>query len=550
MIRVTEIKFKLDEEVTQESIKVKVAKKLRITTENIIDVTIVRESIDARKEIIRSYIVDVSTSLEKRLLLKGAQLAPEPYLPIYIEKALSIEAYQEDPSTREHLPPVVIGFGPAGMFAALVLAEAGFKPVVIEMGEAVEEREKSIEKFWNKGELNPKSNVQFGEGGAGTFSDGKLTTRIKDPRIQYVLDTFITSGAPEEIRYKQKPHIGTDYLMVVVKKLRERIIALGGTIHFSETFERFGFSGKDIVSVQLESGKIIEASDIILATGHSARQTFERLYEQGIEMTSKPFAIGLRIEHPQAMIDINQYGDKEAASILGAADYKLTYKASNDRSVYSFCMCPGGEVIASASEEGHLVVNGMSYFKRDKANGNSALLVTVSPEDFDSDHPLAGIAYQRALEKAAFESGGSNYHAPYETVGSFLEMDLEGVNQLGTTNKLYKNIEASYKPAVKASDLKALLPVEISVALKEAILHFGKKIKGFDHPEAILTGVESRSSSPVRVVRDQESFASVSYANLYPCGEGAGYAGGITSSAIDGIKIAEKIILKRLEESN
>ena len=253
------------------------------------------------------------------------------------------------------------------MFAALVLAEAGLKPVVVEMGEAVDEREKTIQKFWDQGELNQKSNVQFGEGGAGTFSDGKLTTRVKDPRIQFVLDTFITAGAPEEIRYKQKPHIGTDYLMVIVKELRKRILALGGTIHFSETFERFGFSGKEIVSVKLESGKIIETNDVILATGHSARQTFERLYEQGVEMTAKSFAVGLRIEHPQAMIDINQYGHKEAADILGAADYKLTYKASNDRSVYSFCMCPGGEVIASASEEGHIVVNGMSYFKRDKA---------------------------------------------------------------------------------------------------------------------------------------------------------------------------------------
>jgi len=544
MIRVTEIKFKLDEEVTQDSIKTKVAKKLRIKSDDIIDVTIVRESIDARKEIIRSYIVDVSTSLENRLISKGFQRAPEPYLPIYLEKALALEAYRDVQSFKSHVSPVVIGFGPAGLFAALVLAEAGLKPVIIEMGEPVEEREKTIQKFWEKGELNQKSNVQFGEGGAGTFSDGKLTTRVKDPRIQFVLDTFITAGAPEEIRYKQKPHMGTDYLTLIVKRLRERIIALGGTIHFSETFERFGFSGNDIVSVQLESGKVIEASDIVLATGHSARQTFERLYAQGVEMVSKPFAVGLRIEHPQALIDINQYGDKEVAEILGAADYKLTYKASNGRSVYSFCMCPGGEVIASASEEGHLVTNGMSYFKRDKPNANSALLVNVSPEDFNSDHPLAGIAFQRSLEKLAFEHGGRNYYAPCETVGSFLKIDSEKINPL---DKMYENIETSYKPAVQNADLNALLPKAISDALKEAILYFGKKIEGFDHPKALLTGIESRSSSPVRILRDQTSFASVSYDNLYPCGEGAGYAGGITSSAIDGIKIAEKIILKRLE---
>ena len=433
--------------------------------------------------------------------------------------------------------PIVIGAGPAGMMAALCLAEAGAKPIVIERGAPVKERKLAVEKFWQSGELSETTNVQFGEGGAGTFSDGKLMTGIKkDKYTAKVMSEFVNAGAPKEILYLAKPHIGTDNLLTMTENLREKIIALGGEYRFYEKFVGIKQQSGQLQAVIIErldgTRYEIETDTLILALGHSARDTFKMLYEAGVDMAQKPFAVGVRIEHLQSDINLAQYGKKFYRSpYLGAADYKLAVHLSDNRNLYTFCMCPGGVVVAATNLLGHVVTNGMSYFKRDKENANAALLVNVDEKDFGSSAPLAGIAFQEALEKKAFELGGADYSAPVMTVGDL----LNGVK----TTKLGK-VKPSYKPSVKGADFRELFSKRIMDTLKEGILEMGKKLKGFDDKEAVLTAVESRSSSPVRIIRDENFNASIK--GIYPIGEGAGYAGGITSAAADGVKCAAKIL--------
>jgi uncharacterized FAD-dependent dehydrogenase len=409
----------------------------------------------------------------------------------------------------------------------------GYKPLVLERGEAVDDRVKSIDAFWTKGELNPKSNVQFGEGGAGTFSDGKLTSRVKDLRGRKVLQELVKAGAPEEILYKAHPHVGTDLLRDIVKNIRKEIIALGGEVRFGAQVAKFEIENQQLRGLTLTSGEEIAVEQAILAIGHSARDTFSELYERGVRMTAKPFAVGVRVEHPQTVINQAQYKEFAGHPRLGAAEYRLTYKASNGRGVYTFCMCPGGLVVPAASETGHLVTNGMSEHARNQENANSGLLVQVFPEDFGSDHPLAGVAFQRDLEKKAFELGGSTYQAPAQLVGDFLK------NQPSTA---MASVTPSYALGVTPTDLTDLFPDYINTALKEALTGLDQKLHGFAMADAVMTGVESRSSSPLRINRDEESFQSVSTKGLYPSGEGAGFAGGIVSAAIDGLKCAEALI--------
>jgi len=548
MIRVPEIKFSLDEVFCEDSVRKKILKKTKLQPEQLLSYEIIRESIDARKEIIFSYIVDIETSKEKVLLKNGFKLAPEPF--VAMDETIVDKSTEN--SGINKMRPIVIGFGPAGIFASLELALAGLKPIILEMGEPVDDRLNTVDRFWKTGELNLNSNVQFGEGGAGTFSDGKLTTRIKDPRIDWVLKWLVKAGAPNEVKYRNKPHIGTDLLMNVVKNLRNEIISLGGEIYFNHKVIQLESETDDQIILKCENGSKFISDAVVLAVGHSARSLFEELKRNDVAMEQKPFAMGVRIEHPQALINAAQWGRYHNHVNLGAAEYKLTYSSSQPRSVYSFCMCPGGRVVASASEEGHLVVNGMSYHSRDLANANSALLVNVITSDFeDSDDVLSGVQLQRKLEHKAFVLGGCNYYAPSETVGSFLnndQYDVKGVasyyNDLNIDyDKLMEEYQASYTPGLTETKLSECLPDFMIIALKEALLAFDKKIPGFADPRIVMTAVESRSSSPVRILRNAD-FESLSHHGLYPCGEGAGYAGGITSSAVDGLKVAEGIIKK------
>lgn len=546
MIRINELKFELDEPFSDALIRSKIARKTKLKLDQIKSYKIVRESIDARKSIIFSYVVDIDTPKAALLLQNGFSKAPESFKPIDEFYKQTIEKLDYSAFKR----PVVVGFGPGGIFAALQLARAGLKPIVLEMGESVEQRQVTVETFWKTGKLNVNSNVQFGEGGAGAFSDGKLTTRIKDQRIDFVLDTFVEAGAPAEIIYKNKPHIGTDILCDVVKNIRTQIIKLGGEVRFNTKVVDFEVnqSTKEIIGVICEDGLQFETNHVVLAIGHSARDLIYKLHEIGIAMEKKPFAMGVRIEHPQVLINAAQYGKSHQHEKLGAAEYKLTYSASNGRSVYSFCMCPGGRVVASASEEGRLVVNGMSYHSRALDNANSALLVNITPDDFETESVLAGVEFQRKLEALAYEVGGGGYSAPVEKLETFLEHSNFTIpktyyNALNVDyDKLMNRYAITYTPSYKLSTLSSILPPFMTTALKEAIVHFGKQIPGFDDPRIMMTAIESRSSSPVRIIRDTQTMNSISHVGVYPCGEGAGYAGGITSSAVDGIKVAEEII--------
>lgn len=426
-------------------------------------------------------------------------------------------------------PPIVVGFGPAGMFAALTLAEAGFSPIVLERGAEVGERQRRVSHFWKTGELCLTSNVQFGEGGAGTFSDGKLTTRIHDDAIRYILDTFVCAGAPEEIRYLQKPHLGTDKLQGIVRHIREKIVRLGGTIRFDTQVT--GLESKDgkLTAVIVNGEERIETEGVFLGIGHSARDTYEMLYHSGLPVEAKPFAIGVRIEHPQALIDRGQYREDAGHPRLPVADYALSFQdRAAGRGVYSFCMCPGGEVVAAASETGGVVTNGMSAYARATGIANAALVVTVSPDDFGHD-PLAGIAFQRRYERLAFELAGGDYTAPVQSVGDFL------AGRVGSTDFL---TTPTYRPRVKPVDLHDCLPPFVAQSLARALPHFGQKIAGYAGEDVVMTGIETRTSAPCRIPRHRETLEAVGLLGLYPIGEGAGYAGGIMSAAVDGRKAA------------
>lgn len=526
MIQLSNIKLHLDE--SESKLKQKIAKKLRISPELIMSVRIAKKSLDARKkdQIHFTYSVKVELKNEKKLLLN---------IPKNVYTLPSKKKYETPESGNVILKnsPIVIGSGPAGLMAGYILAKEGYKPMVIERGSEVDQRSKDIEKFWNTGVLKETSNVQFGEGGAGTFSDGKLTTGIKDIRCKKVLELFVEAGAPKEILYDSKPHIGTDVLKKVVKNIRESIIAMGGKVVFDTKVENLIVENGLLNSIILDSGEKIDTEVAVLAIGHSARDTFEMLFEKGIDMSQKPFAVGVRIEHPQNHIDKIQYGKYAQSERLGAADYKQVYHGKDGRRAHTFCMCPGGLVVAAASENGRLVTNGMSEHARDAENANSAILVPVDENDFGSNHVLAGMYFQRKLEERAFVAGGSDYKAPAQKVGDLLKK---------RKSTGCGSVKPSYRPGVKWTELESYLTEDMAQTIREAIVNIDKRMKGFAMPDAVLTGVESRSSSPVRIIRDQKSLESTNCSGLYPCGEGAGYAGGIMSAAVDGIKVADRII--------
>lgn len=524
-IRVRDIRLFLDHEDGE--IKIKAAEKLKVKPEKIKNLTLVRKAVDARrKQVFFTYTVDVE-------LAEGIKISETLFSSPDI--ALIKEETEEKIVTGEaFLPfsPVIIGSGPAGLFCALLLARHGYKPVVIERGQDMKRRIKTVEDFWEKGILNPECNTQFGEGGAGTFSDGKLTTRIGDKRADYVLKTMVEFGAPLEIIYLKKPHVGTDNIRQVVKKMREEIINRGGEFYFDACLTDINVNQKCLESIVINNRYEIPCSVLVLAVGNSARDVYRLLMRKGIEINPKPFAVGVRIEHPQELIDKLQYGDFAGHPKLKAADYHLTYQDKiTGRSLYSFCMCPGGYVIGAASASGQVVTNGMSYYARDNRIANSALVVTVKPEDWNGE-PLGGIKLQEDLESKAFVLGGEDYKAPCQKLIDFLD-------KKATTS--LKGSIATFKPGVKPANLWELLPGEFCEVLRRGIYYWNKKMPGFIDERAVLTGVESRTSAPVRIVRN-ENFASISCPFIYPCGEGAGYAGGIVSAAADGLKIAEMII--------
>jgi uncharacterized FAD-dependent dehydrogenase len=529
MIRANGLKISVGKN-REAAIRAKLSKQYRIKAEKIGKITLKKLSIDARNKNDIKWVcnVDFEVAGEEQVLKKNKTLV----------KASSKEyTYPSQGEKTLKNRPVIVGFGPAGMFAGLLLSEMGYRPIILERGSSVEDRSKAVDEFWASGDLSERTNVQFGEGGAGTFSDGKLTTRIKDIRCQQVMNYLVACGGPEEILYLNKPHIGTDVLKTVVVNIREKIIEMGGEVRFNTQVTDFVIEDDKIVGLKLESGQLLQTEQVILGIGHSARDTFRLLKNRNISITGKPFAIGARIEHPQWLIDESQYGDKDIRAFLGAAEYALTHQAENGRSVYTFCMCPGGSVVASASAKGQVVTNGMSEHARDKENANSALLVGVTPEDFEGNDPLAGMYFQENLENKAFELGGSNYHAPITRVKTFLG---ESVCKHNDLNKL--EVKPSYTPGTVEVSFDDLLPNYMTDAMREGIRTFGRRIKGFDMDQAVLTAVETRTSSPIRIVRDNMTLESLSTPGLYPCGEGAGYAGGIISSAVDGIKCAEKII--------
>lgn len=506
-------------------------KKFRISPQNLISVKLSKKSVDARKKTDIHFIISVDLELknEKSVKVKDS---------VHIEKYV----YKVNKVSGKFKNPVIVGFGSAGMFSALVLAMAGAEPIVLERGSDINSRQKDVDKFRSSGILNPECNIQFGEGGAGTFSDGKLTTGIKDKRIQWVLEKLVEFGAPEEILYLAKPHIGTDKLVDVVKNLREQVIKYGGKVIFNAKFCDFKTNGNNISEVIYSDGEnlhTIQTDNVILASGHSARDVFELLYNKNISLSQKNFSVGVRIEHKREDIDRAMYGEFAGHKALKSADYKLAVHLPNGRTLYTFCMCPGGEVVPASSEKDRLAINGMSYFSRNAENSNSALLVGISPKDYNSNHVLGGMHFQRELEEKAFIAGGKNYSAPVTLVGDFLN---------GKNSESFGKVIPSYRPAVKFARPEEYLPDFVCETLRLGIREMGKKIKGFDNPEAVLTGIESRSSSPVRIDRNEE-FQSISLNGLFPCGEGAGYAGGIMSASVDGIKCAESVI-RRLEDTN
>ena len=534
MLRLTDIKLPLDH--TEAALTEAILRRLRIEAATLTGYSIARRGYDARKRgaITLIYALDIDTPREAELLQRfadDAHVQPTPDTGYhFVAKA---------PPRVEHRP-LVIGFGPCGLFAGLILAQMGFRPIILDRGKEVRERTKDTWDLWRKRELHPESNVQFGEGGAGTFSDGKLHSQIRDPlhHGRKVLTEFVKAGAPEEILYVSKPHIGTFRLVSMVENMRATIESLGGEIRFSQRVDDLLLEpGKDgrqrIRGVTLASGEQLRYDHVVLALGHSARDTFEMLHARGVYLEAKPFSIGFRIEHPQSVIDRARFGPQAGHAILGAADYKLVHHCKGGRSVYSFCMCPGGTVVAATSEPGRVVTNGMSQYSRNERNANAAVVVGIEPSDFApyGEGPLAGIALQRALESHAFTLGGENYSAPAQLVGDFLA---------GRASREFGEVQPSYKPGVTLGSLDSALPDYAIAAIREALPAFERQIRGYVMPDAIFTGVETRTSSPVRIKRD-DSLQSLDTRGLYPAGEGAGYAGGILSAAVDGIKVAEAV---------
>lgn len=543
MIRLSNIKLPLDHD--EQALIQAILKTLDISLEQMVRFDMFRRGYDARKKsnifLIYTLDVEVSHELETELLIQFADSS-------LVRKAPDLDyRYVAQAPKDLQQRPIVVGFGPCGLLAGLTLAQMGYKPIILDRGKEVRERTKDTFGFWRQKKLNTESNVQFGEGGAGTFSDGKLYSQVKDPK-QYgrkVLSEFVASGAPKEIMYVSKPHIGTFKLVSMVEKMRAEIIRLGGEIRFSSRVDDIELEknadgsehSNRITGLILSNGEKLRSSHIAIAIGHSARDTFEMLFNKGIYIEAKPFSVGFRIEHEQSTIDAARFGPNAGNEILGAADYKLVHHCKNGRSVYSFCMCPGGTVVAATSEENRVVTNGMSQYSRNERNANSAVVVGIDPNDYPGG-PLAGIEFQRQLESNAYVLGGSDYDAPAQTVGDFLKGIDSGKKDLDTLG----SVKPSFKPGIKLTDLSKALPDFAVDAIREAIPAFNRKIKGFAKDDALLTGVETRTSAPISIKRDG-TFQSINTEGLYPAGEGAGYAGGIMSAAIDGIKIAEAMAL-------
>ncbi len=536
MIRITELRLPISH--APEALEEAILKRLNIQAKDLIQVDVFKRSYDARKNVALAFIytVDLSVKDEEKLL---KQFANDIHVRQSPDTSYHFVANASQVKSSSFERPVVIGFGPCGIFSALVLAQMGFKPIVLERGKPVRERTQDTWGLWRKNVLNPESNVQFGEGGAGTFSDGKLWSQIKDPKFygRKVITEFIKAGAPEEIRYVAKPHIGTFRLVGVVERMRQEIIELGGEIRFSQKVVGFDIRNDRITGVKIEGHPDLPASHVVLALGHSARDTFETLHAAGVYMEAKPFSVGFRIEHPQSLIDKARLGPHAGNELIGAADYKLVHHAKNGRAVYSFCMCPGGTVVAATSEPNRVVTNGMSQYSRNERNANAGIVVGITPEDYPGG-PLAGIEFQRALESKAYELGGSTYEAPGQLVGDFLA---------GKASTEFGSVMPSYKPGVHLTDLADALPAYAIEAIREAIPAFEKQIKGFSMKDAVLTGIETRTSSPLRITRGA-NFQSLNVEGLYPAGEGAGYAGGILSAGVDGIKVAEAVALDYLSK--
>ena len=529
MIRITELSLPLDH--SADALRKAIVKRLKILDADLLDFTVFKRSYDARKKnsvITFVYIIDLTVRDEAAVLQR---CAGDPHV-------------RPAPDTRyhpvAHAPsglgerPLVVGFGPCGLFAALLLAQMGFKPIVLERGRDVRRRTQDTWALWRKKILTPESNVQFGEGGAGLFSDGKLYSQIKDPKFygRKVMHEFVRAGAPENILYVSKPHIGTFRLTGVVARMREEIIALGGEVRFESRVTDVLIEKGQLEGVMLANGETIRSRHVVMAVGHSARDTFRMLHARGVYIEAKPFALGFRIEHPQSLIDQARLGKYAGHPELGAADYKLVHQAKNGRAVYSFCMCPGGTVVAATSEPRRVVTNGMSQYSRNERNANAGIVVGIDPKQDFPDGPLAGVALQERLESLAYEFGGSDYCAPGQLVGDFVR---------GVPSTAFGEIEPSYKPGVRLGDLSPSLPDYAIEAIREAQPAFGKQIRGFDRHDAVLTGVETRTSSPVRITRDDDTLQSLNVRGLYPCGEGAGYAGGILSAGVDGIRVAEAV---------